>query len=432
MTRSGNRSRERERLPPIPPSRPKPISDTLRPMKEEPSFTIGVEEEYLLVDKATRDLVPDPPAGLMKDCEKALGDHVKPEFLRCQIEIGTSVCGTVASARAEIARLRCTIAAAASEYGLAPIAASTHPFAEWNQQRSTDKERYNTLARDMQVLARRLLICGMHVHVAIEDEALRFDLLDQACYFLPHLLALSASSPFWRGEPTGLHSYRLAVFNELPRTGLPPAFSGPDEYHRTVDTLVRAGELEDGTKIWWDLRPSARFPTLEMRITDVATRLDDAMAIAALYRCIVRVLYRLRRNNQRWRHYSPFLINENRWLAQRFGPTRALIDFGKGEAVPFANLVEELIALVAEDAQFFGCEREVAHARDIVANGTSADRQLAIYEAAVAGGASAEEALKRVVDHLVVETLVGCAEPTTGTGRAPASGRPAVEAPGTP
>ena len=258
------------------------------------------------------------------------------------------------------------------------------------------------------MVARRLLICGMHVHVGIEDEALRFDLFNQLPYFLPHLLALSTSSPFWQGDQTGLHSYRLAVWNEVPRTGLPPTFSSPDEFHRTVATLVEAGEIEDATKIWWDLRPSARFPTLEMRITDICTRLDDTIAIAALYRCITRLLYRLRRANQRWRSYSRFLLDENRWLAQRFGPTHALIDFGKGAPVPFADLIDELVDLVGEDAAFFGCTAEVEHAREIAAEGTSADRQMRTYDRAVATGASAEEALKAVVDHLVEETLVGC------------------------
>jgi carboxylate-amine ligase len=388
-------------------------------MNSEPTFTIGIEEEYLLVDTGTRDLVPDPPPGLMADCEKALGGQVSPEFLRCQIEVESSVCGSIAEARAEMARMRRTIAACAAAYGMAPIAASTHPFADRSRQRSTDKARYNELARDMQMAARRLLICGMHVHVGVEDEALRFDLFQQLPYFLPHLLALSTSSPFWRGAATGLHSYRLSVFNELPRTGLPPAFDGQAEYHRTVETLVKAGEIEDGTKIWWDLRPSARFPTLEMRITDVCTRLDDAIAIAAIYRCAVRMLYRLRRANQRWRHYSAFLVNENRWLAQRFGPTRALIDFGKGEPVPFADLVEELIDLVGEDADFFGCRAEIAHARRIAAEGTSADRQLAIYDRAVAAGASSEDALKAVVDHLVAETLAGCGEDAGRAGAPP-------------
>jgi len=416
----------------MPPSRRTPFSDRLPAMTaaHEPTFTVGVEEEYYLVDKESRDLVADPPPGLMADCEKALGGQVSAEFLRCQVEVETSVCTTLAAARDEIARLRSTIAASAAAYGLAPIAASTHPFADWSVQRSTDKERYNVLARDMQVVARRLLICGMHVHVGVEDEALRFDLLNQIAYFLPHLLALSTSSPFWRGELTGLHSYRLSVFNELPRTGLPPALSGPDEYHRIVDTLIHTGEIEDGTKIWWDVRPSARFPTLEMRISDVCTRLDDAIAIAALYRSTVRMLYRLRRNNQRWRTYSNFLVNENRWLAQRFGPTRGLIDFGKGETVPFADLLEEWIDMTAADAAYFGCEREIAHLRNIVAQGTSADRQLAVYDRTVTAGGTAAEAFRDVVDHLIAETLVGCDGGGATSARSSAAGRPTAETAG--
>jgi glutamate---cysteine ligase / carboxylate-amine ligase len=377
-------------------------------MTPEPSLTVGIEEEYLLVDRQTRDLVNDPPTALMEACAKALGEHVSPEFLRCQIEVGTPVCRTIAEARHELARMRRVIAEEAGKHGLAPIAASTHPFADWRAQRNTDKERYNELARDMQVVARRLLICGMHVHLGVEDEALRIDLHNQLPYFLPHLLALSTSSPFWGGERTGLKSYRLAVFNELPRTGLPPAFADVSEYHRTVQTLVDIGEIEDGTKIWWDLRPSARFPTLEMRITDLCTRLDDAMTVAALYRCIARMLFRLRRGNQRWRNYSSFLINENRWLAQRHGAAGALIDFGKGEKVPFRDLIEEAITMTAEDAAALGCEKEVEGARRIAAEGTSADRQIAVYEAAVAAGASKEQALRDVVDHLIAETVSGC------------------------
>ena len=377
-------------------------------MTPEPSLTIGIEEEYLLVDKETRDLVNDPPKALMEACAKALGEHVSPEFLRCQIEIGTPVCRTLGEARHELARMRRVIAEEAGKHNLAPIAASTHPFADWHLQINTDKDRYNKLARDMQVVARRLLICGMHVHLGIEDEPLRIDLFNQLPYFLPHLLALSTSSPFWGGERTGLKSYRLAVFNELPRTGLPPTFADVSEYHRTVQTLVDIGEIEDGTKIWWDLRPSARFPTLEMRITDLCTRLDDAMTVAALYRCLARMLFRLRRSNQRWRNYSSFLINENRWLAQRFGASGELIDFGRGEKVPFRELIEEAITTTAEDAAALGCEMEVEGARRIVTEGTSADRQIAIYEAAVAAGASKEQALRDVVDHLIAETVAGC------------------------
>ncbi len=377
-------------------------------MEREPAFTIGIEEEYLLVDLRTRDLVADPPAEFLKDCEKALGGAVQPEFLRCQIEVGTPVCSSVAEARSELVNFRRTIAECATKYGLAPIAASTHPFADWSDQKNTDKARYNELASTLQVVARRMLICGMHVHVAVDDEPLRFDLFNQLTYFLPHLLALSTSSPFWKGTPTGLQSYRLAVISELPRTGIPPEFASPDDYRRTVETLVKAGEIEDGTKIWWDLRPSARFPTLEMRITDVCSKIDDAIAIAAIYRCIVRMLYRLRRSNQRWRHYSAFLVNENRWLAQRFGASNALIDFGKGETVPFVDLVDEMIVLIAEDAEFFDCEKEVAHARTILADGTSADRQLSVYERHLEEGASAEVALSAVVDQLIEETVQGC------------------------
>jgi carboxylate-amine ligase len=377
-------------------------------MTPEPSFTLGIEEEYLLVDRETRDLVADPPPALMEACRKALGEHVSPEFLRCQIEIGTPVCRTAAEARAHLAHLRRTIAEEAGKHGLAPIAASTHPFADWHLQLNTDKDRYNKLARDMQAVVRRLLICGMHVHLGIEDEALRIDLFNQLPYFLPHLLALSTSSPFWRGAPTGLKSYRLAVFSELPRTGLPPAFVDPGEFHRTVDILVATGEIEDGTKVWWDLRPSSRFPTLELRVTDLCTRVDDAVAVAALYQCLTRMLFRLRRNNQRWRSYSSFLVNENRWLAQRFGVRGELIDFGRGEKVPFAGLIEEAITVTEEDADALGCSAEVRHARRVVADGTSADRQLSVFDAAITAGASNEAALRAVVDHLIAETVAGC------------------------
>jgi len=370
----------------------------------EPSFSIGIEEEYLLVDKATRDLTPEPPPALLAKCEEALRGQVSPEFLRSQIEVGTRVCRSVQEARDELVHLRSTLGRIAGEFGLAPIASSTHPFAQWQSQHHTDKERYNVLAKDLQHVARRLVICGMHVHVGIEDDDLRIDLLGQAPYFLPHLLALSTSSPFWQGAQTGLKSYRLSVFDDLPRTGLPHNFSSYSEYERTVELLVSAGLIEDATKLWWDMRPSARFPTLEMRITDVCPLIEDAIAIAALYVCILRLLYRLRRKNQRWRHYPPFLIRENRWRAQRYGVEQGMVDFGKGAIVPFAHLLEELFELVAEDAAYFGCTAEVAHARTILQRGTSADRQLARYEAVKALGGTDEAALIAVVDEIIEET----------------------------
>ncbi len=370
----------------------------------EPRFTVGIEEEYLLVDRDTRDLATEPPDSMMTDCQAVLRGQVCAEFLRSQIEVGTRVCETVAEARADLSYLRGTVAEIAEKYGYAPIAASTHPFAHWGEQRHTDKARYNILADDLQGVARRLLIGGMHVHVGIEDDELRIDLMNQVSYFLPHLLALSTSSPFWRGDNTGLMSYRICVFDELPRTGLPERFASYKEYLRLVAVMVEAGLIEDATKLWWDVRPSARFPTLEMRLTDVCTHLDDAACIAALYQCILRMLYRLRLTNQRWRTYPRMLINENRWRAQRYGVDEGLVDFGKGEIVPYAELMEEMLELVAEDAEALKCESEIDRARVIVADGTSAHRQVKVYDDVLAAGGDEEKALRAVVDLLVEET----------------------------
>ncbi len=372
----------------------------------EPSFTIGIEEEYLLVDKSSRDLVAEAPAGLLAECEARLKGQVSPEFLQCQIEVGTGVCASLDAARTDLARLRRTIATVAETFDLAPIAASTHPFANWANQRTTDKERYAALARDLQGVARRMLICGMHVHVAIEDPELRIDLFNQVSYFLPHLLALSTSSPYWQGRDTGLKSYRLTIFDNLPRTGLPPAINSFSEYERVVRILVDNAIIEDSTKIWWDLRPSARFPTLEMRICDVPTRVEDTLTLAALYRCLLRFLYRLRRDNQRWRQYNRFLINENRWRAQRYGTVEGMLDFGLGELVPYADLLEELLSLLGPDAEAMGCLKEIESARVILKRGTSADRQRKTYEKCIKAGSSHEEALQAVVDRLIAETVM--------------------------
>jgi carboxylate-amine ligase len=372
-----------------------------------PAFTVGKEEAYLLVDRETRDLANDPPAAMMQECEALLKGQVMPEFLRAQIEVATRPCATMQEARADLARLRRTVAAVAGRYGLAPIAAGLHPFAIWETQRATEKERYTALARDLQAVGQRLMICGLHVHVGIGDDNLRIDLMNQVSYFLPHLLALSTSSPFWRGRDTGLKSYRVSVFDELPRTGLPTRFESFGEYARHVDVLKRAGLIEDATKLWWDVRPSARFPTLEMRLTDCCSRLDDAIAIAALYRCLLSMLWRLKGNNQRWRLYANMLIEENRWRAQRYGIDEGLVDFGKGQIVPYADLLEEIIALVAEDAAQLGCVAEVASAREIVRRGTSAHRQLAVHAKATQAGATHAQALIEVVDFLIAEFTAG-------------------------
>ncbi len=372
---------------------------------KHPSFSIGIEEEYLLVDRGSRDLVREMPQALFEAAQEALKGQVAREFLKSQIEVGTGVHGTPRQAGAELKFLRHTVAGLAAEHGLAALAVSTHPFARWSTQEPTERARYQSIAKDLAGVGRRLVICGMHVHVGIEDDELRIDLFNQARYFLPHLLVLSTSSPFAEGEDTGLKSYRLAAYQELPRTGMPGRFEGWYEYLQTVDLLVRNGIIEDASKIWWDIRPSSRFPTLEMRVTDVCTLVEDAVCVAALYLSILRMLYRLRRANQTWRTYPLFLLAENRWRAQRYGVNGSLFDLGKGELVPFRDLVDELIVMLREDAEALDCTAELEHARLILARGTSADRQVAHFQAQLEAGASRQEALESVVDHLIKETV---------------------------
>ncbi len=376
-------------------------------MIDRPAFTVGIEEEYLVVDRETRDLIKDPPPEMWESLREVLGPQVAPEFLKAQIEVGTKVCAKLSEAREDLATLRRDLSGVVSHYGAAIIASSTHPFANWMEQETTEQPRYQRIAADYQQVARQMVICGMHVHVGIEDDHLRIDLMNQIRYMLPHLLALSTSSPFWAGTETGLLAYRLVIFKNMPRTGLPEEFQSWGEYQRMVGILVDAGIIEDATKLWWDIRPSARYPTLEMRVSDVCTRLDDAMTIAAFYLCLLGYLFRLRRRNQRWRVYSPFLIEENMWRAQRYGVEGSLIDFGRGEMVPFADLVEEVIEMLAQDAFEFDVIDQLRHMRTIVRDGTSAHRQLAIYRAAIEDGAADKEALEAVVDHLIVDTLFG-------------------------
>ena len=372
----------------------------------EPSFSVGIEEEFLLVDRQTCDLVA-APAGLMEDCRALLENQVSPEFLQCQIEIGTRKSSTIAEAGSDLKRLRTVIANVAGQYGLAPLAVSCHPFSDWRLLNHTDKERYNSLERDLGGVARRMLICGMHVHVGLDDDELRIDLMNQFSYFLPHLLALSTSSPYWRGEDTGLNSWRLTIFDDLPRTGMPPRFASWSEYRRSVEVIISTGLIQDGTKIWWDVRPSWRYPTLEARICDVSPRVVDAIAIAALVQSTMRMLWRLKTANQRWRIYDRFLIGENRWRAQRYGVNQGLIDFAKGAVVPFADLLEEYIELVRPDAEALGCLAEVESTRNILKTGTSADRQRRAYADAIASGADNAEAMKAVVQLIMTEFTEG-------------------------
>lgn len=376
-------------------------------MISKPPFTIGVEEEYILVDKESRDVATDPPEEMLEACQEAMPGQISPEFLRAQIEVGTRVCNSVSEAREELSNLRGCIATIGDRYNLAPIAASTHPFAAWHVQKRTKHARYDDLDRDMQASARRLLICGMHVHVGIDDDDLRIDLMNQFAYFLPHLLALSCSSPFWMGDDTGLQSYRLTVFDGMPRTRLPEKFSSYSEFQRHLDILIESGVMEDATKLWWDVRPSARYPTLEMRVTDVCTRIDDSLCIAAMSQSILSMLFRLRTENKRWRQYAPMLVAENRWRAMRYGTEQGLIDFSRGELVSYSELFEEMLLLIRDDAEELGCLDEVLHARRIIERGTSARQQREIYQQATGDGVERAEALKRVVDQLISETRKG-------------------------
>lgn len=370
-------------------------------------LTLGVEEEYLIVHPETRAAVSNPPKRFFAACKEVLGHRVTPEFLRCQIEIATGVCETVADVKTEIVEMRGVIANIAEAHDLRLMAASTHPFTPWDRQKPTAGERYVQLDADLQGAIRRMMICGMHVHVGLNDESLRIEVMNQMRYFLPHMLALSTSSPFWEGKKMGMKSYRLSVFDGMPRTGIPEEVESFGEYSRLVGALVEAKVIEDASKIWWDIRPSVNFPTVEMRICDVCTRVDDAMTITAIYQSLTRRIIRFKQQNMKWRVYPAFLISENRWLAQRFGVSGHMVDFGRGESRPYAVLLEELIHMISEDADALGCLAEVEHANEILARGSSACRQIETYDAATGAGDKKNAAFKKVVDQLIDETVLG-------------------------
>ena len=384
----------------------------------EPSFTFGIEEEYYLVDQHTRALVKDPPRRLLRALERQLGKQFSEEFMRSQIEISTPVCSTAAEARASLVDLRQSIAELAHKHGLTPIAAATHPFSLWREQRHRDVPRYNGIADDFQALGRRMLICGLHVHIGIEDRELRVALMNDLRPYLPLFLALSTSSPFWGGEVTGLKSYRTAINDSTPRKGIPERFANWADYQRTVGVLVGGGIIEDASKIWWDVRPSVHYKTLEVRITDVCPLVDDAVCIASLLRCLCRALYR-NRTKTGGAECSLTLINENRWRAQRYGLERGLIDHDSGRIVAVEDLVESLLKLVGEDAEFFDCAAEAEHARTILTRGTSADRQLMRYRQLREHGLKPDMALAGVVDQLIEDTLCDVAPVISARPSAP-------------
>jgi carboxylate-amine ligase len=363
-----------------------------------PPLTIGIEEEYQIIDPETREL-SSYIQEFLEQGRVVLQDQIKPEFMQSQVEVGSHICRNIQEARQEIVRLRRTVCELAESNGLRMAAASTHPFSAWSTQKITAGERYTKLETDMGEVARRLLIFGMHVHIGIEDNELMIDVMNQARYFMPHILALSTSSPFWQGRETGLKSYRSIIFEDLPRTGLPPAFSSWADYQNLVDVLIKTHCIEDSTKIWWDIRPHPRFPTLEFRISDICTRVDEAVCIAALYLAIVGKLIKLRQNNQSWRYYRHHMVTENKWRAVRYGIDGKLIDFGKEREVPLRFLAVELLELVDDVLDELGIRAEAEYVHSILENGTSADRQLLIYRQT--------GDLNAVVDRLVEETREG-------------------------
>lgn len=378
-----------------------------RSSQQRHELTFGIEEEFFLVDPGTRNLALDVPANFMRSCRIELGaDRVGEELLRPQIEIATPVLHGASEARDSLLQLRRRLSDVASRHDLALVAAGTHPFAAWEDQKATDKARYARLIDEYQIVGRRNLLCGLHVHVGVPPGYDRVELMNRLMPWVPMLLALSTSSPFWNGRRTGLLSYRQAAYDEWPRSGIPDSFANEGEYDAFVRLLAGCGALDDGSYLWWAVRPSARFPTLELRIADACTRVDDSLAIAAAFRCLVRAHLRQPMLGAGRSSISRRVIEENRWRAKRYGTGAEFIDESTGTACGFVAALEEMLALVAPDAHALDCEADLAHLRSIVRRGTSAHAQLAVYRAERNRCRTREEALAAVVDWLVRATAV--------------------------
>jgi glutamate---cysteine ligase / carboxylate-amine ligase len=363
-------------------------------------FTVGVEEEFQIVDPVTREL-KSHVSELVASSAESLGSQIKPELHQSIVEVGTKICQDVGELQEEIFKIRRDLAAAADRAGLAVAAAGTHPFSHWKDQVLSPGIRYESIVEELQQLARSLLIFGLHVHVAVPDRQTAIDLMNQARYFLPHLLALSTSSPFWMGRDTGLKSYRTTIFRRFPRTGVPDRFDSWSEYEQYVQLLVDLHCMEDARKIWWDIRPHPTYGTLEFRVCDVPTRPAEAVMLGALCQAIIVKLYKLYTRNISFRLYRRALIEENKWRAARWGLDGKLIDFGKREEVPMRDLAEELLGFVDDVVDELNSRREVEYIRTILRDGTSADRQLRVYKET--------GDLKKVVQHVVQETRAGIA-----------------------
>ena len=384
---------------------------------QQPTLTIGVEEEYQIIDPQSREL-QSYITQLLEYDHRFLG-QVKPELHQSIVEVGTTICRTPAEVREELVRLRRGVMELAALKNYAIAAAGTHPFSNWVTQEITPLERYIGTKEAMQDLAHQLLIFGTHVHIGIEDREFLIDAANVSRYFLPHILCLSTSSPFWIGRNTGLKSYRSVVFRSFPRSGVPRVITSWSDYQEYLETLVVTGCIPDGSKIWWDVRPHWKYPTLEFRVADVCTRVDEAVCIAAILQAIVAKLWKMRRDNITFRVYPSDLIDENKWRAVRYGLDGKLIDFGKQRELPARDLIRELIEWFIDDVvDELGSRKEVEYAFRILDEGSSADRQIAVYERT--------GDIKAVVDHLIEETRAGVLTPENEAGTVGASREGAV------
>jgi len=361
-------------------------------------YTIGIEEEYQIVDPETREL-SSAIENILSDGQDELGNQITAELMQCQVEIGTRICRSLKEAKEQIIAVRGSLNRIARKHGVRIVAAGTHPFSRWEDQNLTDRERYFGLEIENKVLARQLLICGMHMHISIDDKDARIDLMNQLSYFCPHLLCLSTSSPFWMGMDTGLKSYRSVIFECLPRTGIPPVFRSWNDYQEYIDISVKTNCIDEPTKIRWDLRPSPKYPTLEFRIADVCTKVDEAIAVCAIKIALVAKLMRMRRNNQSWRIYRNELIQENKFRALRYGFDGKLLDLGRHREIDARKLIFELLTFVDDVVDDLDIREEISYVHTILSKGTSADRQLKRYQET--------GDLKSVVDLLIDETLEG-------------------------
>jgi carboxylate-amine ligase len=366
------------------------------------TFTLGIEEEFAIIDPETRELRSHIQE-ILEYGKVILKEEIKPEMHQSVVELGTEICQSIVDARAHVIQLRSRLAELAGRSGLKIASVGTHPFSHWRDQLITQGERYREIVKDMQQLARANLIFGLHVHVGVPDREMAIHVMNQARYFLPHLYALSVNSPFWVGEDTGLKGYRLKVFERFPRTGIPDSFESLSEYEDYCKLLVKTGCIDNAKKIWWDIRLHPFFDTLEVRVCDAQTRVDDTLAIAALIQVIIAKLFKLLRQNTTFRIYRRRLLDENRWRAARYGIDGKLIDFGKETEVEERSLLNELLEFVASEVNEFGTQREMTHIERIMREGTGADRQLATY--------ARTHDIKAVVDHIVAETYEGLNAP---------------------